>query len=388
MSWLFLTERLGTIALAISVVAELAPPHERGKYVGTTLSGYIPEPNAFTFVGNAHSNSHRRSNTAPSLGPVLGGVLAERASWRWIFWFLSILSGLCLALIIICLPETARKLVGNGSIPPRGVNRSILSFISRSNKKDAPERPVLRSRFRAPNPISCLRIVFNKDSALVLVANAVFYINYSCMQASLSPILMDRYGLDALQAGLTYLPYGIACGVASFLVGKSCTLHTLRFLTKHPGKVMDHDYKNTAAANGFTVDKTTGDDLTNFPIEKARLRSIWYYVSISTVCTVGYGWTLETRTVNVLRVDRSFQSSLLIHTFSFLQHLAAPLILLFICGLSVTGTFNVSDASKGLQSRTSLLMVLYYSLGLQHPHRGPTPGSSSNCKRSGKYHPL
>ncbi|KAI4151127.1 MAG: hypothetical protein L6R39_002109 [Caloplaca ligustica] len=222
MSWLFLTERLGTIALAISVVAELAPPHERGKYVGTTLSGYIPEPNAFTFVGNAHSNSHRRSNTAPSLGPVLGGVLAERASWRWIFWFLSILSGLCLALIIICLPETARKLVGNGSIPPRGVNRSILSFISRSNKKDAPERPVLRSRFRAPNPISCLRIVFNKDSALVLVANAVFYINYSC-------------------------------------------------------KVMDHDYKNTAAANGFTVDKTTGDDLTNFPIEKARLRSIWYY---------------------------------------------------------------------------------------------------------------
>ncbi|KAI4124109.1 MAG: hypothetical protein LQ338_004981 [Usnochroma carphineum] len=83
---------------------------------------------------------------------------------------------------------------------------------------------------------------------------------------------------------------------------------------------MDYDYLKTAAAVGFTVDKTKGDDLTKFPIEKARLRSIWYYVSISTMCTTGYGWTLETRT-----------------------HLAAPLILLFICGLSVTGTFNVCN---------------------------------------------
>ena len=31
--------RLGTIALAISVVADIAPPHQRGKYVGAALSG-------------------------------------------------------------------------------------------------------------------------------------------------------------------------------------------------------------------------------------------------------------------------------------------------------------------------------------------------------------
>ncbi|KAI4124108.1 MAG: hypothetical protein LQ338_004980 [Usnochroma carphineum] len=36
----WLTEGLGTIALAISVVADLAPPHERGKYVGAALCGY------------------------------------------------------------------------------------------------------------------------------------------------------------------------------------------------------------------------------------------------------------------------------------------------------------------------------------------------------------
>ncbi|KAI4196207.1 MAG: hypothetical protein LQ350_006700 [Teloschistes chrysophthalmus] len=246
----------------MSVVADLAPPHERGQYVGAALCG---------------------PNTAPSLGPVLGGVLAERASWRWIFWFLAILSGLCLLLIIAFLPETGRKIVGNGSIQPTGINRSLVSRMARS-KNDRPVQEATQPRLRVPNPISCLRIVFHKDTALVLVANAVFYMNYSCMQASLAPLLMNLYGLNALQVGLTYLPYGIACGVASFLIGK----------------VMNHDYKKTAAAVGFTVDKTKGDDLATFPIEKARLRSIWYFVSVSTACTIGYGWTLQARTVRTI----------------------------------------------------------------------------------------
>ncbi|KAL8833152.1 MAG: hypothetical protein Q9170_004454 [Blastenia crenularia] len=257
---------IGTIALAISVVSDLAPPHERGKYMGAALCG---------------------PNTAPSLGPVLGGVLAEKASWRWIFWFLSILSGLCLVLIIIALPETARKLVGNGSIAPTGVNRSVILAMLRPEANNVPPRPV-KPRFHAPNPISCLRIVFHKDTALVLVTNAIFYINYSCVQASLATLLMRIYGLDALQVGLTYLPYGIACGIASFLVGK----------------IMDYDYRKTAARAGFTIDKRKGDELAKFPIERARLRSIWYYVIISTMCTIGYGWTLEAKTVfNTLIVD-------------------------------------------------------------------------------------
>lgn len=272
----------GTIALAISVVADLAPPHERGKYVGAALCG---------------------PNTAPSLGPVLGGILAERASWRWIFWFLSILSGLCLMLIIIGLTETARKLVGNGSIQPTGINRSLFDRLQKP-KVNHETAKFIRPRFRAPNPVACLRIVFHKDTALVLLTNAIFYVNYSCVQASSSTLLMDIYGLDALQVGLTYLPYGIACGIASFLVGK----------------IIDRDYRKTAAEVGFTVDKTKGDDLAKFPIEAARLRSIGYYVSISTICIIGYGWTLQART-----------------------HLAAPLILQFICGLTVTGTFNVCN---------------------------------------------
>ncbi|KAL9035176.1 MAG: hypothetical protein Q9180_004999, partial [Flavoplaca navasiana] len=98
---------------------------------------------------------------------------------------------------------------------------------------------------------------------------------------------------------------------------------------------MDHDYRMIAAAAGFSIDRTKGDDLAKFPIEKARLRSIWYYVAISTACTIGYGWTLQARVVRRstrrLNCGRDLMNG---------QHLAAPLILQFICGLTVTGTFN------------------------------------------------
>ncbi|KAI4114172.1 MAG: hypothetical protein LQ345_005005 [Seirophora villosa] len=322
----------GTIALAISVVADLAPPHERGKYMGAALCG---------------------PNTAPSLGPVLGGVLAEKASWRWIFWFLSILSGLCLTLIIFWLPETARRLVGNGSILPGGINKSPLPCKVRPNANRTTARP-FKARFRPPNPISCLRIVFEKDTALVLVANAIFYVNYSCLQASLSPLMMDLYRLNALQAGLTYLPYGIACGVTSILFGKlSQCYHTIPLILDtdgNSGRIMDRDYRMTAAAVGFTIDKTNGDDLTRFPIEKARLRSIWYYVTVSITCTVGYGWTLETRT-----------------------HLAAPLVLQFICGIAVTCTFNIAQqrqARHRIAKMNSAMRSQYHNL---HHQNAPTP---------------
>lgn len=85
---------------------------------------------------------------------------------------------------------------------------------------------------------------------------------------------------------------------------------------------MDHDYKVTAAAVGFTIDKTKGDDLARFPIEKARLRRIWYFMFISTACTIGYGWTLQAKAVSLFARPLS---QYVVLTAG--QHLAAPLIL-------------------------------------------------------------
>jgi len=73
----------------------------------------------------------------------------------------------------------------------------------------------------------------------------------------------------------------------------------LALLIANLGLIIDRDYQKTAAAAGFTVNKTKGDDLSDFPIEKARLRSIWYFMGLSIACTVGYGWSVEMRTVSL-----------------------------------------------------------------------------------------
>ena len=62
---------------------------------------------------------------------------------------------------------------------------------------------------------------------------------------------------------------------------------------------MDRDYRKTATAAGLAVDRARGDDLDKFPIEKARLRHIWFYIAVACACTIGYGWALQSRTVSI-----------------------------------------------------------------------------------------
>lgn len=44
----------------------------------------------------------------PALGPVVGGFIgvSPSASWRWLFWVLTIFAGVCLVFITFTLPET------------------------------------------------------------------------------------------------------------------------------------------------------------------------------------------------------------------------------------------------------------------------------------------
>jgi MFS family permease len=186
------------------VIADIATPSERGSYVGAVLCG---------------------PNVAPSLGPVLGAVLADRAGWRWIFWFLSIISGACLAAIFLFLPETARKVVGNGSIPAKGINQDLLSrFRDRSSHVLVAEHDQQKRKLHVPNPMACLYIIFYKDTASVLFTNAIFYMIYCCIQASLSSSFISIYHYGELEAGLIYLPFGFGCALASYGSGETVLL--------------------------------------------------------------------------------------------------------------------------------------------------------------------
>ncbi|KKA23750.1 Major facilitator superfamily transporter [Rasamsonia emersonii CBS 393.64] len=251
----------GTTSLGYGVISDIASPAERGFYVGMLLLG---------------------PNVAPPIGPLLGGAIADRLGWSYIFWFLCGLSGLCLLTITLSLPETARCIDGNGSISARGIIYKqwlpILRHVAVRNPAEVPQerRQPLR---RLPNSIRSLRILLEKDSAIILFCNGIFYATYCCLQASLSSLFIALYDYGELQAGLVYIPFGVGCLIASLLLGK----------------LLDHDYARVAKAQNARAGNTRPNELENFPIEKARLRSIFYPVSVSVLVIIGYGWALEKR---------------------------------------------------------------------------------------------
>ena len=279
----------GAVALGNGVVADISTLAERGVYMGFVASGVM--------IG-------------PAVGPILGGILSQFLGWRAIFWFLVISSVVYLLAILIFFPETGRHIRGNGSASPQRWNTSLLEYLKFRKFKHLDEKAtqylatkvVVRPPSKWPNPLRVIRIMIEKDVAIILFFNALVYTAYFDVTTSLSGLFGEIYGFSDLQIGLSFIPYGVGCVVASL----GC------------GKLMDINYKRMAKANNIVVDRTKGDDLTHFPIEKARFQVMYPMLLCGIVALIAYGWALQ-----------------------FEAPLVVPLILQFFIGLCLVGAYDV-----------------------------------------------
>ncbi|OAR00245.1 hypothetical protein LLEC1_03470 [Akanthomyces lecanii] len=269
----------GTISFGYGVIADITTEDERGSYVGIMLAG---------------------PNVAPPIGPILGGILAAKLGWQWIFWLLAILGGFCLALLIIALPETSRSVVGNGSIPPRGIYRSLIPFCRQEKDPKQAEETIQKKDIVLVNPLGSLKILLSFRLSNVLICNAIAYTVYCCIQASLSSLFIDIYGYNDLAAGLIYIPFGVACLVNTLIWGK----------------ILDREYALAAKRHGITAAQAKSKTDPTFPLEAARLRSSFLLVGMASVATCGFGWAIQAKT-----------------------HVAVPLIMQVFVGFSATGLF-------------------------------------------------
>ena len=279
----------GMIALGNGIVADIAPSSERGVYMGFAMSGPM--------VG-------------PAVGPIIGGILAHSLGWPAIFWFLVCFSGAYFLLYATTHPETARKIVGNGSVPPPRWNRSLLDYmrVRKSPKTRAAmvqDTPKLTPpKLRCPNPLHTITMLFEKDVGLLLFYNAIVYTAWYDVTSSLPSLFEELYSFNQLQIGLAFIPFGVGCTVASIATGK----------------LMDWNFARIARKRDHTSDavSTLLDGLQDFPLEKARVQVVWPLLYIGVAATLCYGWVLEKA-----------------------APLAAPLILQFVIGLCFTGVFDV-----------------------------------------------
>ncbi|KAI1311516.1 multidrug resistance protein [Xylaria venustula] len=269
---------LGTFSIAYGVITDIASPGERGSFAS-----------AVSFA----------ITIAPSIGPILGGCLTYARNWTWIFWFLAIAAGTCLVTMTAFLPETTRSIVGNGSIPPpKLLQLPFGTFMRHWHKDDA---PISRPR-RVPNPFKSLLILTYKDNATVILACGLLYAVYTSLNASLSVLCIEIYNRSQWQAGLIYLSLA----------------RTKRELD---------------------TNKASGDDLENFPIEKARLSVMWKVPMAVTVASViSVGWVLH-----------------------YQKHIAIVLVIQFVAGLVMQLDFSI-----------------YNTLLVDKNHRNPSAASASS----------
>ncbi|KAI0382010.1 MFS general substrate transporter [Hypomontagnella monticulosa] len=286
-----------TVALCQAVVADIITSAERGHYVGYTALPIL---------------------LAPAIGPVLGGVLSQEIGWRFIFWLLAIMAGVMLTLHALFLPETCREIVGDGSIRPHPFYRTGWQLCKEALKRRRERRnPQLggdslthttsrtstrRSlRIKKFNVWQSIIILCEKEMAILLGYGGVVFTGFYCVATVMPTQLAENYGFDEITIGLMYLP----------MVGGSILAAVVN------GRLMNWNYRRHCKIQGVPFERSKQQDLTEFPIERARLEIGVPMLILSTLIILGWGWA-----------------------FQYRAHVAVPCVLLFLLGWCVIGFSN------------------------------------------------
>lgn len=270
--------------ICTSVAADLVPRAERGRYMIYSTLGVT--------VG-------------PAVGPIIGGILTQFLNWRSTFWFLVIFAGVMTIAMLLFVPETCRAVVGNGSITPPRWNWPIVQCLKRKNTTEEANSPGTGKPPpppHRPTPLDSIKISLERETFAIILATTLLYCGYTAVLSTLPSQLEEKYGFNALQVGLCYIPYG---------VGSLSSRWTI-------GTLIDWNFRRFAKLHGVKIVENQQSQLDSIPVEKARLQITIPLVYCSSVVIMGYGWVMNYRT-----------------------NLAGPLVMLFFVSHLVAGASSV-----------------------------------------------
>ncbi|WFD00008.1 hypothetical protein MYAM1_002754 [Malassezia yamatoensis] len=220
--WLLLVLRMvqasgvsSAVSIGAGCISDVSNRKERGRYMGFYQLG--------TLLG-------------PAVGPVIGGVFSQIFEWHAIFYFLSALSAVYLLVMVIALPESLRKLVGDGSLKARGIWRILLPL-----RLTVPDQQHNDKLMHSPPKVNIhsmgfgmpWRMFASLDLALMIYAFSIPFAVYSMVTSSLSTLLKSAYGYNAIETGLCFIPIGVASAIGSVVAGKTIDYEYAKAFRKH-----------------------------------------------------------------------------------------------------------------------------------------------------------
>lgn len=216
---------------------------------------------------------------------MLGGILSQYFGFRSIFIFLLILSALTLGMILAFLPETMRRIAGNGSVKVKGIYKPIVNLNHALVSVPDPECEASgdKPRVTIMTFVEPILLLTQKDIITNLVYGGVVYTIWSMVTSSTTDLFKQAFGLNELQVGLCYLPNGVGTIIGSTIAGK----------------LMSREWANTEAAyrarHNLPEDHklpSKKDIPVDFPVERSRMAYLPWVSIVFVASTVGYGFSL------------------------------------------------------------------------------------------------
>ncbi|KAG8904587.1 hypothetical protein FRB99_001505 [Tulasnella sp. 403] len=152
----------------------------------------------------------------PAIGPIVGGYInVGGASWRWLFWVLTIFAGLCFFLILFTIPETYAPVIQTRKAIRKRKESGNDKYFSELEAEDLHWKARLENVLARPFKILFLEPML---IAITLYMSFVYGCIYLLFEAF--PIVFtEGHHLNSGESGLMFLPlfFGGVAAVFSYL---------------------------------------------------------------------------------------------------------------------------------------------------------------------------
>ncbi len=172
------------------IVADMYSPEKRGRSLAVaTFAPYL----------------------GPALGPIIGGLMAQKTSWHWLFWVLSIFDAVVVLVALGFLPETyAPVLQRKGLIPPPAPEEPGAGA---TGPHAAIVNSMGRLRVNITRPVALL---FKRPVVQVLAFLLALNFGVYCMILStFATLWIDKYHYSTTISSLHYIAIAVGCTLAT-----------------------------------------------------------------------------------------------------------------------------------------------------------------------------